>query len=153
MILIKHQCEGFKDSHWQTWKEDPVGVQEKLSERIVGYPLEDSEDHRMYHLKMRMPMMATNRSALACFYEHRDSTTGYRSLFHSSKGNEYLLENEDIKSAIGADVMANDFLTYLESKPYPGGMELNHVISLDIVGFLPSFIKNKLVGRLATMGL
>ena len=38
-------------------------------------------------------------------------------------------------------------------KPYEGGFELNQVISMDIAGMIPGFIKTKAAKKLANIGL
>ena len=97
-----------------------------------------------------MPMMISNRSILTCFYEH-ETEDGYRVVLHSSQGNESLIESR--RHHIGKDVIANNIITYMASKPYEGGMELNQVIALDIAGMIPDFIKKKIAKRLANVGL
>ena len=95
-------------------------------------------------------MLISNRSILTCFYEH-ETSDGYRVVLHSSQGNDaQVLAQRDL---IGKDVIANNIITYMASKPYEGGMELNQIIALDVAGMIPGFIKNKIAKRLANIGL
>ena len=44
-------------------------------------------------------------------------------------------------------------VTYMASKPYEGGMELNQVIAMDVAGMIPGFVKTKIATRLSNVGL
>merc|ERR1712079_155442 len=98
-----------------------------------------------------MPLMITNRSIITTFYEHTDEDTGYRNLFHSSLGNETIQESRS--SLIGKDVVANMILTFMQSRPYDGGMEMNQVIALDISGMIPNVVKSKIAKKFSNIGL
>ena len=87
---------------------------------------------------------------ITTFYEH-ESADGYRIVLHSSKGNERLVESR--RAQIGKDEIANMILTYMAAKPYDGGMELNQIVSLDIAGMIPGFVKTKIAKRLANVGV
>ena len=122
-----------------------------MNERLTATRLEDSEGSKVYHLQMKMPMMISNRSIVTCFYEHEDATSGFKIVVHSSQGNEDIVEKR--RTEIGKDVVANNLVTYMAAKPYDGGYELNQVISLDIAGMIPGFIKTKVAKKLANVGL
>lgn len=121
-----------------------------MQDRLMATRLTEVDDYKCYHLQMRMPMMISNRSIVTTFYEH-ETESGYRVVLHSSMGNEAQIESR--RHHIGKDVIANNIITYMESKPYEGGMELNQVISLDIAGMIPKFVKTKIAKRLANVGL
>ena len=74
------------------WKADPIAVQQAMNERLTSTRLKDDEGCKVYHLKMKMPMMISNRSIITCFYEHKDPDTGFRFVVHSSQGNDDILE-------------------------------------------------------------
>jgi len=57
------------------------------------------------------------------------------------------------KPWIGKDVIANNLVTYMSATPYEGGYELNQVISMDIAGMIPAFIKKKIAKKLADVGI
>lgn len=119
--------------------------------RLDATRLEDSETCPVYHLQMSMPMMISNRSILTCFYHHNDEATGEKIVVHSSQGNEaYVAER---KPWIGKDVIANNIVTYTAGTAYEGGHELKYVISMDIAGMIPGFVKKKIATRLANVGL
>ena len=44
-------------------------------------------------------------------------------------------------------------LTFMSSKPYEGGMEMNQVIAMDVAGRIPSMIKNKIAKKLSNIGM
>ena len=54
---------------------------------------------------------------------------------------------------IGKDVIANNLVTYTSAIPYEGGHEMKYVISMDIAGMIPGFIKNKIATKLANTGM
>lgn len=122
ITIVKFRCDGFTEEHWNSWKHDPIQVQLAMNDRLMATRLAEVADYKCYHLQMRMPMMISNRSILTCFYEHLTSE-GYRVVLHSSQGNEDLVESR--RHHIGKDVVANNIITYMASKPYEGGMELN----------------------------
>ena len=118
---------------------------------LEAFRLNDDEGCKVYHLRMRLPMMISNRSIVTTFYEHKDEATGFDIVVHSSRGNEEIVK--DKKGYIGKDVIANSVITYMQGRPYEGGYELNQVTSLDIAGMIPGFIKNKIAKRLANIGM
>mmetsp|Transcript_42010 Transcript_42010/g.55349 ORF Transcript_42010/g.55349 Transcript_42010/m.55349 type:complete len:124 (-) Transcript_42010:130-501(-) len=120
-------------------------------DRLDAFRLDDDEGCRVYHLKMKMPMMISNRSIITCFYEHYDAETDQRIVVHSSQGNEAVIA--DRQRDIGKDVIANSIVTYMAGTPYEGGFELNQIISMDIAGMIPGFVKTKIAKRLANVGL
>ena len=100
---------------------------------------------------MKMPPLISNRSIITTFYE-TESDDGYRQVFHSSTGNEAIVDARKAEH-IKKDTVATMILTYMASKPYEGGMELNQIIALDIAGRIPDFIKNKIATRLSNIGM
>ena len=98
-----------------------------------------------------MPMMITNRSLITCFYEHEDAETGFRIFCHSSQGCEAIIEQQ--RAEIGKNQLATFIVNYTAGRPYEGGMEIQMVISMDIAGSIPSFVKNKIAKRLSNVGL
>ena len=112
--------------------------------------LEDSEGCKVFHIQMKMPMMISNRSIITVFYEHEDDR-GYKIVAHSSQGSEQIVAAH--RAEIGKDVLANMIVTYLAAKPYDGGYELNQVVSMDIAGMIPGFVKTKIATKLANVGL
>ena len=99
-----------------------------VNNKLTRIELPDDDGHKVRLLKMKMPMMITNRSTLTCFYR-REREDGTKLVFHSSRGNEELIAaNAD---QIGGDVVTNNALTYMAWKPYEGGMEITHIVKMD----------------------
>ena len=122
-----------------------------MNERMTAFRLDDDEGCKVYHIQMKMPMMISNRSIVTTFYEHEDADTGFKIVVHSSQGNEDIIMRR--KNEIGKDVVARMVLTYMEARPCEGGYEMNQVISMDVAGMIPSFVKNKIAAKLANVGL
>ena len=70
-----------------------MAVQEAMQDRLEAFRLNDDEGCRVYHLRMKMPMMISNRSIVTTFYEHKDEATGFDIVAHSSRGNEAIVED------------------------------------------------------------
>ena len=146
VTLIKYRVEGLTEQQWETWSADPSVVSAAVNPKLTRIELPDDEGHKVRLLKMKMPMMITNRSTLTTFYR-QEKEDGTKLLFHSSKGNENLIAaNAD---QIGSDVSTNNVLTYMAWKPYEGGMDLTHIVKMDPAGSIPDFIKKKAAARLA----
>lgn len=150
ITIVKYKCMGFTEEHWQQWKADPIAVQQAMNDRMSSTRLDDDEGCKVFHIKMNMPMMISNRSIVTCFYEHEDEN-GYRIVQHSSQGNDDILAAK--RKEIGKDVVARMILTYMAAKPIEGGFELNQMVAMDIAGMIPGFVKNKIAKKLANVGL
>ena len=125
---------------------DPPAVVAVINNRMTYEYLEDDQGHKVVHMKMKMPLILSNRSIVTCFYR-QSKDDGTKELFHSSKGNEAIAEAR--ASQIGSDVIATNHITYFSWKPYEGGMELRSVMKMDPNGSIPSMIKNKMGSRMA----
>ena len=144
--IIKWRCDGLTEDQWQQWATDPTVVAIAVNQKLTRIELPDDEGHKVRLLKMKMPMMISNRSTLTTFYR-KDCEDGTKVIFHSSQGNEELIAaNAD---QIGSDVVTNNALTYMAWKPYEGGIEITHIVKMDPQGSIPEFIKNKAAARLA----
>lgn len=69
ITIIKFNCDGFTQEHWNRWKADPIAVQLAMNDRMMATRLPDDEGCKCYHIQMRMPMMISNRSIVTCFYQ------------------------------------------------------------------------------------
>ena len=116
-----------------------------INQKLTRVELPDDDGHVVRLLKMKMPMMITNRATMTVFYR-KELEDGTKLIFHSSKGNEELVAANS--GQIGGDVVTNNVLTYMAWKPYDGGMELTHIIKMDPAGSIPGFIKNKAAARM-----
>ena len=61
-----------------------------INQKLTRIELPDDDGHVVRLLKMKMPMMVTNRSTMTVFYR-KELEDGTKLLFHSSKGNEELV--------------------------------------------------------------
>ena len=126
--------------------EDTMTVNRAMNNRMTPEPMEDHQGHKMWHMKMTMPMIMSNRSLIACIYQ-ADMADGWKAVFTSSQGNE--AQTAAHAEAIGSDVIANNIINFVAYKPYDGGMELKSVLAMDPAGSIPGFIKSKMGGRMA----
>ena len=114
--------------------------------RLSSIALPDDQGCKMFHIKMKMPMMISNRSIITCFYEH-ELEDGTKLKFHSSQGNESAVEAQ--RAEIGKDVIGINEITWFSWKPYDGGLELKQIMKMDPAGMIPGFVKNKIAKRAA----
>ena len=127
-MLIKWRCNGLTEEVWDGWVRDPTVVSAACNQRLTRIELADDEGKVVRLLKMKMPMMISNRSTLTIFYRY-EKEDGTKVVLHSSRGNEQLIEANS--SLIGSDVMNNNIITFMSYKPYEGGIELAHIIKMD----------------------
>ena len=146
VALLTYRCDGLTEEIWDKWSQDPTIVAAAVNPKLTRVELPDDEDHKVFLLKMKMPMLISNRSTLTTFYRHTKED-GTKLVFHSSKGNESIIEANQDK--IDGDVVTNNVLTWMSFKPYEGGMELRHIVKMDPAGMIPDFIKNKAAARMA----
>ena len=145
--LIKYKAVGITEEQWNVWKQDPTVVAATLNQKLTRIELPDDEGHRVRLLKMKMPMLISNRSTLTTFYDHTKED-GTQIILHSSKGNEAL--NAANEAQIDGDVITNNELTYMSWKPFEGGIYIEHIVKMDPNGSIPTFIKNKGAERMAS---
>ena len=62
-------------------------IMQTLNNRMTPIPLDDVEGFKMFHMKMSMPMIISNRSVIVTFYPDT-LEDGTRILTLSSLGNE-----------------------------------------------------------------
>mmetsp|Transcript_13213 Transcript_13213/g.16792 ORF Transcript_13213/g.16792 Transcript_13213/m.16792 type:complete len:217 (-) Transcript_13213:107-757(-) len=146
VTMSKMRAEGLTMEHLQPWLDDPTSVMEALNNRLTREQLPEHEGHKMWHLKMSMPMIISNRSIITCIYQG-ETSDGYQAFFHSSQGNEEQATAN--AEAIGSDVIANNAITMTCYKPCEGGMELKQLLCMDPAGMIPGFIKNAMASRMA----
>ena len=41
VTMIKFNCDGFTEEHWQRWKADPISIQTAMNERLTATQLDD----------------------------------------------------------------------------------------------------------------
>ena len=143
---MKYQADGLTEAQWETWRQDPSGMATQINNKMTRTVLPEDDGHKVVLMKMKMPMMITNRSIVSCFYEHQRED-GWKVLLHSSQGNDHIVAAN--KSAIGKDVVADMVITYYAWRPYEGGLEIWHINKMNPAGSIPDFLKNKMAKRMA----
>ena len=88
--MIKYRCDGLTLEQWEQWRQDPTALGVAMNDRLTREVLEPDEGHQVVHMMMKMPMIISNRSIITCFYE-QEREDGWRTLFHSSQGNEQIV--------------------------------------------------------------
>ena len=102
--LIKFRCDGLTEAHMTKFIEDPMVVARALNPKMTPEYLADDEGCKVVHIKMKMPMLISNRSIITCIYRYTKED-GTNVLMHSSRGNEAIATAR--ASSIGKDVMAS----------------------------------------------
>ena len=144
--MIKYRCDGLTLEQWEQWRQDPTLVSTQLNNKLQRELLPDDEGHKVVLLKMKMPLVISNRSIVTCFYE-AEKEDGTKIIMHSSRGNEEIAAANAAK--IGKDVIGNNEITYMSWKPYEGGIELQNLTMMDPAGSIPDFLKKKMAKRMA----
>lgn len=119
--MIKYRVDGLTLEQWEQWTRDPTLVMTQLNSKMSREVLPDDDGHKVYLLKMKMPMMISNRSFVACYYD-AEKEDGTKIIMSSSRGTENIATAN--ASKIGKDVVANNVISYTSWKAYDGGIEL-----------------------------
>jgi len=146
--MIKYRADGLTEEEWNRWRDDPTAVTLQLNSNASRVLLPDDHGHKIVQLKMKMPLMISNRSIVTCFYDH-ETEDGWKMKFHSSQGNEHIVEAN--AASIGKDVVASNIIVYFQWRPYEGGMEIWHVQRMNPNGSLPDMFKKKMGKRMANV--
>ena len=83
MTMVKWRCDGLTVEDLQAWRTNPISVMTATNNRAEAWPLADDAGCKMWHIRMNMPMIMSNRSIVTCFYEDV-SADGWTAVFHSS---------------------------------------------------------------------
>ena len=121
VTLIKYRADGLTLEQLEQWRQDPTLLATQINEKMTREVLPEDDGHQVVHLKMKMPMMISNRSIITCLYE-TEKEDGTKVKMSSSRGNEELATANAPK--IGKDVIGNQAINYISWKPYEGGIEL-----------------------------
>ena len=65
------------------WEDDPTSIMCATNPNCTREALPDDDGQKMWHLKMAMPMVISNRSVITTFYHNVDAE-GWTAIFHSS---------------------------------------------------------------------
>ena len=83
-------------------------------------------------------MMVSNRSIITTLYRE-EKEDGEKALWHSSLGNDEIAASR--ATEIGYDVIMNMIVAYWSFKPMEGGVDITYVVTADIAGMIPGFVK------------
>ena len=144
--MIKYRADGLTLEQLEQWRQDPTNIAVQMNSKLTRELLPDDEGHKVVLLKIKMPMVISNRSTVTCFYE-AEKEDGTKIVMSSSQGNESITTDNAAK--IGKDVVANSVISYTSYKPYDGGIELQQLVENDPCGSIPAFMKNKGAKRAA----
>ena len=144
VTAVKFRADGVSMDKIQPFIDDPLPTIAGINDKISYTALGEVEGNKLYHLKMKMPTLITNRSIITCFYKE-ECADGSTKIFHSSQGNEEQLAAN--AAAVGKDVIATVHIAYWHIKPYDGGVELNWTNSINPNGMIPGFVVNKMAKR------
>ena len=149
VTLVRWRFEGLAEADIQRLMADPMDIGTKINSRMTMIPLADDQGCKMFHIKMSMPLVISNRSVVTCVYKMPDQENGTKVMFHSSQGNE--AQVEALQEEIGSDVVANMILSYWKFVPIEGGYDISWLQSLDPAGMIPDFIKTKMGAKMASL--
>ena len=102
-ILVTYKCEGLTPEVWQKWIEDPTEIALATNNKLTRIVLEPVDGHKMYLMKMAMPMLISNRSTVMAMYRHKYENNDFEFVFNSSRGNEVQVAAN--QAEIGSDVV------------------------------------------------
>ena len=145
ITLVKYRAEGLTTEHLQPFFDNPTSVFPILNNRMTVVDLPEHQGQKMYHFKMNMPMILSNRSIITTFYNSEKD--GGRIIMNSSQGNEAQIAA--LADEIGSDVVATMIIGYWWFKPFDGGYEIQQINASDPAGMIPGFVKSKMAGRMA----
>ena len=126
--------------------DGPLELAASLNPKVTVEQIGEDEGCKVYHLKMKMPLVISNRSLVTTFYRC-ESADGHNIIMNSSQGNESFVEAR--RDQIGRDVLATQHIGYISYKPYEGGIELRNLQCMDPAGLIPDFIKKSMGKRQA----
>ena len=144
ITLIKYRADGLTEEQLEQLTRDPTAVSAAMNSKLTRVVLPEDEGHKVFLMKMKMPMVISNRSIVTCYYEAQKDD-GTRIIMNSSRGNEEIQAANADK--IGKDVVANITLNYVSMKAYDGGIELCQINQSDPNGSIPGFIKSKMAKK------
>ena len=148
ITLIKYRADGLTEEQLEQWTRDPSAVSAAMDSKLTRVVLPEDEGHKVILMKLKMPMVISNRSIVTCYYEAQKED-GTRIIMNSSRGNEEIQAANADK--IGKDVVANITLNYVSMKAYDGGIELCQINQSDPNGSIPGFMKSKMAKNKAKM--
>ena len=62
ITMVKWQCDGLTLEDLKQWEDDPTSIMCATNDRCTREALPDVDGQKMWHLKMNMPLVISNRS-------------------------------------------------------------------------------------------
>ena len=121
ITIAEMTVPGLTREHLQPWLDDPLATMMVLNNRVERFELPDHDGHKMWRMKMNMPLVISNRAIVTCIYR-AELDDGFSALFHSGRGNEAFIES--CMEEIGSDVIADMQINFTAFKEVDGGIKL-----------------------------
>lgn len=144
--MVKWQCSIATMETFQRIFDDLFALGPIMNNKMSYEMLPEHEGSKMAHIKVKGPMLVSNRSMITALYQETREG-GERCVFHSTQGNE--AQTAERAAQIGKDVVANMIVAFWSFKPIEGGVEIKLCQSFDPAGMIPGFLKTKMAKRLA----
>ena len=69
VTLIKYRADGLTLEEWERWRQDPTAIGCAVNPKVTRTVLPEVDGHKCVHVKMKMPVLISNRSIISTFYE------------------------------------------------------------------------------------
>ena len=124
--------------------DDPVRIAKEVDPDLLSFRLEDDEGHPIHHVKIETPWIVSDRSLVNAIYVG-ERESGAKYLISSSRGNEEIIAN---MTGIVDDVIANNKISLTQLVLNEDSADLTQIISLDIGGWMPTFVQKIFTNRM-----
>ena len=82
VTMVKFRADGLTEEIFSRWSDDPFSIGPAMNNKLTRENLPDDEGYKVVHMKMKMPMMISNRSMISCIYNTRSGLK--KVIIHSS---------------------------------------------------------------------
>ena len=152
MLVCKGLVGGLTVDMFKAFRDNMVDNLKKMDgdrvtpEELPAVPGTD----KIILMNIKFPFPMTNRSMLNAFYFNDDSDGSYWQC-SSSQGNEALYEQ--YKSKVGKNVIATNYMGYINLKDTDAGCEWSSINMVDLGGSIPGMMKGKIATRQAKQAI
>ena len=88
VTMVKYRAEGLTEEMFSRWTNDPFELGPQMNTKLTRENLADDEQHKIVHMKMKMPTMVSNRTLICCVYRYTEVHNSRKVILTSSLGNE-----------------------------------------------------------------